>query len=392
MHIWACMILSGTLLHLTLSFVLVPQCPMLLMKSRAISSRTIISDRNLWLTNLGTFRMATPQTSLWYTIKYEDAPPNYGKPPIAVHVPDSMRTTTSFLDLLRTKNPNSIGICDHADLKVYRTVTDFAAKADALDWKDDISTFGIDKSDPLCVVLPNLPVTKSASSPEVSGKVSNARKLRWEKINNVLDSLSKSKIGVSGVASTPFSAISWNDVGQVFEPYMRLLSLPDEIIPARDLDVLYNCVISVVKCFGFPSVGNEAKRLYFIAPILVCVCLLLKDVLIEVEENFRGSRIKTNGKFEFVLCRGGKRICITEAKTGELMQGRAQALLGCEALSDIQGLSTVYCVITDFIKWDFLCSKDDVIEVYQTSLDFEMGVPTRESLGKIAGKLYSLLS
>jgi hypothetical protein len=208
----------------------------------------------------------------------------------------------------------------------------------------------------------------------------------------VLDRLGKSKTGASGVASNPFSVITWDDVGGIFEKYMEVLSLPDARIPDDDLDVLYNCVVSVVKCFGFPSVGNEAKRFYFIALILVCVCILLKDALIEVEENIRGTRIKTNGKFEFVLYRGGKRICITQAKTGDTMQGRAQALLGCETLSDIQGLSTVYCVIADSLRWDFLCSKDDIIEIYSTSLEFKRGVPTRQSLGKIAGKLYSLLS
>ena len=277
-------------------------------------------------------------------------------------------------------------------LKVHRTVTDFATKADALNWKDDASAFGKDESEPLCVVLPRHPVTKRARAPEASGKASIPRKLRWQQINSVLDRLSKSKTGASGVASTPFSVITWDDVGEIFEKYTELLFLPDARIPDDDLDVLYNCVVSVVKCFSFPSVGNEAKRLYFIAPILVCVCLLLKDAHIEVEENIRGTRIKTNGKFEFVLSRGGKRICITEAKIGNLMQGRAQALLGCETLSDIQGLSTVYCVVTDFLQWDFLCSKDDIIEIYSTSLVFDRGVPTRQSLGKIAGKLYSLLS
>jgi hypothetical protein len=370
---------------------------MLLEKSRTINSKKVIFKTNSWLTNLGSLRMITPKPqtpTLWFTVNYEDAPPISGQNPIAVDVPDSMITTT-FLNLLWSINPNSIGICDFVDLKVYRSVTDFTAKADALNWNDDLSEFGKDESDPLCVVLPSIyynPVTKRARAPQASGKASNQRQLRWQQINIVLDNLRKSKTGTSGVASTPFSVITWDDVGGIFEKYMRPLSLPDAMLPDNDLDVLYNCLTSVVKCFGFPSVGNEAKRLYCIAPILVCVCLLLKDVLIEVDENVRGTRIKTNGKFEFVLCRGGKRICITEAKTGDLMQGRAQALLGCETLSDTQGLSTVYCVITDFLRWDFLCSKDDVIEVYQTSLDFVGGFPTRESLGKIAGKLYSLLA
>ena len=108
----------------------------------------------------------------------------------------------------------------------------------------------------------------------------------------------------------------------------------------------------------------------------------------------RGERIKTNGKFEFVLCRGGKRlgVCIAEAKTGDVYQGRAQALLGCETLCDIENLSSVHCVITDFIAWHFIKSTDYGIEIEETNLVLVRGVPTRDSLLQIAGKLFELLS
>jgi hypothetical protein len=145
MHFWTWLTFFGTLLHLTLSFVLLLQCCMRFKISRATKSRTINSIRNL-LTNLGTFQMAipTPQTLfLWYTVDYEDVPPNSGRNPFAIEVPSPM-TTTVFLHFLKSANPNSIGICDHMDLKVFRTVTDFATKADALNWKDDVSALGKD--------------------------------------------------------------------------------------------------------------------------------------------------------------------------------------------------------------------------------------------------------
>ena len=107
-------------------------------------------------------------------------------------------------------------------------------------------------------------------------------------------------------------------------------------------------------------------------------------------KNIRGGRIKTSGKFEFVLCRGGKRVCIAEAKTGDMYQGRAQALLGCETLCDIENLSVVYCVITDFMAWHFIKSADYGIEIDETNLVLARGVPTRASLLQIAGKLQLL--
>jgi hypothetical protein len=75
-----------------------------------------------------------------------------------------------------------------------------------------------------------------------------------------------------------------------------------------------------------------------------------------------------------------------------MWQGRAQALLGSETLADLEGLDTVYCVITDFKSWHFVCSQDQVVWIEETTLEFDRGIPTRVSLGKIAGKLYSLLS
>ena len=76
-----------------------------------------------------------------------------------------------------------------------------------------------------------------------------SKKLRWQEINIMLDSVSKSKTeGIWGgvQASTPFSAITRDDVGGIFERYMRPLSLPDAILPDNHLDVLFKCVGSVM--------------------------------------------------------------------------------------------------------------------------------------------------
>jgi hypothetical protein len=69
------------------------------------------------------------------------------------------------------------------------------------------------------------------------------------------------------------------------------------------------------KCFGDITTGKEAKRLHFIAPVLICVCILFNgDVDIVVEEDLGGNFVKAHGHFEFMLRHGNKAVCIVEAK------------------------------------------------------------------------------
>jgi hypothetical protein len=72
-------------------------------------------------------------------------------------------------------------------------------------------------------------------------------------------------------------------------------------------------------CTGISCVWQGGKALVFIAPILIAVANLFKNdteskVLFLVEEDVDGRNIKTNGHFEFVLQKGNRRVCITQAK------------------------------------------------------------------------------
>jgi hypothetical protein len=338
--------------------------------------------------------MTSKSDVVWYVVAAEDAPLSSHKPPVPLIAPTPFVDLLDFLYELRSSNPVSVGFCDLSSLKAYQTQSDFISKQGQLKWMDKISGFGVDEQTPLYVVVPNdfqklVPI--GIRAPTSSIQSMHPRQDRWDKLNVILGRISA---GTKSQQSdtVPFSAVTWYDVGDIFNEYITPFSLAVKPILPPDLEVLYNCLSSVQKCFGNPSTGNEAKRLYFIAPILVCVCLVLKDVQIQVEENMRGGRIKTNGNFEFVLCRGGKKVCIAEAKTGDMYQGRAQALLGCETLCDIENLSVVYCVVTDFEAWHFIKSADYGIEVEVTNLVLARGVPTRASLLQIAGKLFELLS
>lgn len=114
---------------------------------------------------------------------------------------------------------------------------------------------------------------------------------------------------------------------------------------------------------------------------------------IVVEEDLNGFNVKANGHFEFMLKRNNKRICIVEAKKDDMEQGMVQNLVGMEVASDLDGLNTVYGLVTNYIEWMFLKSQNDKIEKHLDSLTFdEFEVATVESLKRIAGKIYALLS
>jgi hypothetical protein len=58
----------------------------------------------------------------------------------------------------------------------------------------------------------------------------------------------------------------------------------------------------------------------------------------------------------------------------------------------LDGLDTVYGIVTNYVEWIFLKSHNDRIEKNLDSLTFELEVATVESLKRIAGKIYALLS
>jgi galactitol-specific phosphotransferase system IIC component len=93
-----------------------------------------------------------------------------------------------------------------------------------------------------------------------------------------------------------------------------------------------------------------------------------------------------------MLKRNNKRICIVEAKKDRMEQEMVQDLIGMEVVSDLDGLDCVYGIVTNYVEWIFLKSHNDKIEKDVDTLQFELGVATVESLKRIAGKIYAMLS
>lgn len=192
-------------------------------------------------------------------------------------------------------------------------------------------------------------------------------------------------------SSTPYSSIEWCNVEDIFG--LNQWSLAPKLVEEEVENKLHLQLLDCGEVFGTISSGKETKRRHFIAPVLTAVALLLKDdtekVEILVEEDVDGVNIRSNGHFEFVLQRGIRRVCIVEAKKEEMEKGMAQCLLGCEAIADVENLSVVYAVVTNFLQWYFIKDTDDHIYRNATTLATIDDTPTKESVGRIAGMLYA---
>ncbi|KAG6965621.1 hypothetical protein JG688_00007122 [Phytophthora aleatoria] len=101
-----------------------------------------------------------------------------------------------------------------------------------------------------------------------------------------------------------YSNLCWEDIKPIynFETYTPQLS----DVPDADIDLLLARIVDLRAVYGEVTDGKEAKRLFFIAPILETVSRLLGDAQILVEED-------VNGK-NFVLKRGKKKVFIVQAK------------------------------------------------------------------------------
>lgn len=201
--------------------------------------------------------------------------------------------------------------------------------------------------------------------------------------------MSKNELGDD---SRAFSNITWNEVKNIYTPLLKRYEEDIKLIPEDIFDTLFSYLKLVSTCFSDLR-GKEAKRMYFISPIIVAVCNVFKgEVTIKVEEDLTGAEICAHGHFEIILERGDKKICIVEAKRDDMEQGLAQCLLGCEVISDLEKTDVVYGIITTYEIWNITRSSDEKIEEDQMTLEIEANLPTRESLRKLTGKICSLLT
>lgn len=178
-------------------------------------------------------------------------------------------------------------------------------------------------------------------------EVDVARKIRWDGLNTVLDINKKARIK-DGHMSVGYSYVTWEQVKGFFHLVPGdLQTTSGDGLPQPLLTALHQYLSFATICFGSITEGHEAKRVHFIAPIIIIVCSFFNgDIQILAEEEIEGNRVHAHGHFEFVLKRGDKRICIVEAKKDDILQGKTQSLVGCESLCDVEDLSVSYGIAT----------------------------------------------
>jgi hypothetical protein len=200
----------------------------------------------------------------------------------------------------------------------------------------------------------------------------------------------KAKNSDGQFTSSNYSAVSWNEVQPVFSPIVQEYVQNSAELP-EEFDLFRSYLQKVSICFK-DLTGKEAKRLYFITPIIVAVCSAFNGgVTILVEEDLNGGYIKANGRFEMVLVKGNIRVCIVEAKKDDMEQGMAQCLLGCEVITELDKIDTVYGIVTNYQLWTLTKTTDEIVYKEELSLDIDNKMPTEEALRKITGKIYKML-
>ncbi|KAJ2988338.1 hypothetical protein HDV02_005636 [Globomyces sp. JEL0801] len=241
-------------------------------------------------------------------------------------------------------------------------------------------------------LLPHTKKTKTSHHSE-------ERKKRWEELNPILiqaeiDAAEKSgKKNLKG--SLAYSSLNWSLISPVYDHIIHDYSQTVKEVPQETMELLHNYIVTLTRRLSSVTTAKESQRLHFIAPILVYVSNLFGPedfIQIVIEEDLNGVNVKANGHFEFMLKRNNKRICIVQAKKDDILQGMVQDLVGMEVVSDLNDLDTVYGIVTNYVEWLFLKSQNDKIEMDEDVLHRERGIPTIESLKRIAGKIYALLS
>ena len=342
--------------------------------------------------------MATTQPQeLWVLLKSHDSAAV--NKPVKVST-DGCQDVDDFIEAVKKKLSPRLDLVDPDNITLHLTEDSTALRPDlslnsVVSQPDSINNY---ESPLLVTVSPPAPTLVSIASRTSSDKPHPKRLKRWNELNKVL--LDKKKAGFLN-SSTPYSSTSWSDVSPIFLSARKLYIQSSTDIPDGDFEVLVTMLTWIYRCYGRSLVeeknANETQRLQLIASVLWSVVQLLPDVEVCVEHTLDGNRILVHGRFEFVLTRQvqgvAKRLFIVEAKYDDFEQGLAQNLLGCEAAADLDNSHVVYGIVTNFDKWIFVKDMDEEIAFDENNLVCfdDDGVPVRDMLMKVVGKIYALL-
>jgi hypothetical protein len=248
----------------------------------------------------------------------------------------------------------------------------------------------IDSQKPLFIgLLPTTPHSRKSSFSLSSKKSPHpSRKRKWGQLNKVLHIHSETR-PYTYTQETGYSYVPWKYLRDnlKFATYEQ----PIRAIHPQAFTLLMDNLTAISRCIDPHMLGNEGARLHLVASILYCVGQLFNDELrIEFDGKLSGGCVKAHGRFEFILRRNDRYVCVVQAKNYDFEQGMIQNIIGSEIASDVRGLDCVYGIVTNFDKWVFLKSSNNQIECDRKSS--VRNFHDTEGLKEVAGKIYAMLS
>lgn len=101
--------------------------------------------------------------------------------------------------------------------------------------------------------------------------------------------------------------------------------------------------------YGEVYTGHQAKRLMCtgIAAVIETGCRLCGGVTILLDEVVQAESVHQQGRFDFTLKHGDKRIAIVAARHDGIKQGMAEMVAGLKALADVKRVDTAYGIVTN---------------------------------------------
>jgi len=188
-------------------------------------------------------------------------------------------------------------------------------------------------------------------------------------------------------------SLTLSEIEPVFQTITRGYFEDSTHLSAETIQLLLDYILKIVTCFQSLSGGNDAKRMCFITPILIAVCSSFGgQATIQLEEEYIGVNVKARSRCEMVIKKGShKRVCVVLARKEDMDLGLAQCLLACEILSDVECLSEVCGIVTNYESWRLIRVTEDCVYVEELTLAIQNMVPAEQSLYIITGKLYKML-
>ena len=271
------------------------------------------------------------------------------------------------------------------ELAVYRNAEDLDNLQRRLSCTHPLMGLGTDV-EPL-VVMVSAPIKGIKRSKFDWSEMGTQRKHRWMNLNRALEQLPQARFSVNN--SAPLSQIPWNCVMRVFQP----AAYEQDLIPILEANLhsLNSHFIKIHRFFSDIAHSNEAQRLVFILPIFYAVCEPLGDVKITIQESLTGCLVDAHGRYDLLLERPGKSICVLEAKRTDFDHGAAQNLVCCEVAAELGNWETVHGIVTDFLRWDFFTNTVESIRSETCYLHVEGNKPSLDSLKIITGKIHGIL-